>query len=249
MHRLALALFLCTMAVRPVFAGEVYVSAAASLNEALTEAGAAFTKATGHKVVANFASTATLAQQIVAGSPVDVFLSANEKWMDHVAAKRGIEPGTRRDLLKNTLALVAPVDSAVSVSKPEDIGSACAKLAIGEPSSVPAGIYAKQSLEKLGLWGSLSSRTVPAQDVRAALMYVERKEVPCGLVYSTDAMISKNVKTIFTMPESSHDPIVYPIAQVSGAKNAAAAKAFLEFLGGAEAEAIFSRFGFFVMGE
>ncbi|MCZ7581847.1 MAG: molybdate ABC transporter substrate-binding protein [Deltaproteobacteria bacterium] len=199
----------------------------------------------GDRVVANFASTSTLAQQIIAGSPCDVFISANEKWMDHVEEKGAVIPGTRRDFLKNTLVLITPKNASAAIAAPSDLlGPACPHLALGEPNSVPAGIYAKQSLTSLGLWDRAQDRLLPALDVRTALAYVERGEAACGIVYSTDAKISNKVKTVLTLPADSHTPIVYPIARTANGKEPEGGGRFMAFLDTPKAAAVFEKHGF-----
>jgi molybdate transport system substrate-binding protein len=201
------------------------------------------------KVIHSFASSSTLAKQIVNRAPADVFLSANPKWMNYLAEKSMIEPKTRFDLLGNSIVLIAPGDAAVKIKIAPQFDLAGllgdGKLAMGDPAHVPAGMYGKKALEKLGVWASVEPKVARAKDVRAALALVERGEAPLGVVYATDAAISKKVKVAGVFPEDSHPPIVYPVALVQG-RASAAAKRFLEFLKSPDGAKVFRKYGFTV---
>ena len=228
---------------------EVTVFAAASLTNALTEIGTLY-EAKGHgKAVFSFASSSTLAKQIESGSPADVFISANEEWADHLEKKNLLMPGTRVNLLRNTLVVVAPAEPApkeMTAITAESLNAVLGKdgrLAVGDPAHVPAGKYAEEALKKLGAWDSLKDRLAPAKDVRAALVLVERGEAPLGIVYATDAAVTKNVKVVATFPADSHAPIVYPAA-LTGTADKAGGSQFLDFLKTPEARAVFEKHGF-----
>lgn len=229
--------------------GEVVVFAAASTTNAITEIGDLFaTRGLGH-VTTSFASSSTLAKQIDSGAPVNVFLSANEKWMDFLDEKGVIEKASRFDLLGNRIVLIAPLQSSiqtVDVKKGLDLAALLGgdgRLSMGDPEHVPAGMYGKNAMEHLGLWDQVKNHLAPMKDVRAALVMVERAEAPLGLVYSTDAAISKKVRVVGNFSLESHPPIVYPVAAVAGKKTDAAAK-LLDFLKTLEARAVFEKYGF-----
>ncbi len=228
---------------------EVVVFAAASTTNAITEIGDLFAaKGRGH-ITTSFASSSTLAKQIASGAPADVYLSANKKWMDFLAEKGAIEKASRFDLLGNRIVLIAPLQSAIqTVEVKEGLDLAAllgsdGRLSMGDPEHVPAGMYGKNAMERLGLWDQVKGRLAPMKDVRAALVLVERAETPLGQVYATDAAISKKVRVVGTFPTESHPPIVYPVAAVAGEKIHGAHK-FLDFLKTAEARAVFEKYGF-----
>jgi molybdate transport system substrate-binding protein len=225
-------------------AEEITVFAAASLTDALTEIGAAHEKATGDKVRFNFAASNTLARQIEAGAPADIFFSADEAQMDALAAKGLIARDTRKALLGNTLVIVTAPDGP-AIAKVADLsGPAIRRLSLGDPKAVPAGVYAKQFLEKLNLWETLQPKIVPAENVRAALAVVESGNAEAGIVYKTDAAISRKVKIALEIPASEGPAIRYPVALVAGSSHNAAAKKFLSYLADKEAGAVFSKRGF-----
>ena len=225
-------------------AEEITVFAAASLTNALTEIGAAHEKATGDKVRFNFAAANTLARQIEAGAPADVFFSADEAQMDILANKGLIDKATRKALLGNVLVIVT-APNGPAIAKVADLGgSAIKRISVGDPKAVPVGVYAKKHLEKLGLWETLQPKLVPAENVRAALAVVESGNAEAGIVYKTDAAVSKNVKVALEIPAAEGPKIVYPVALVSESRHAAAAKKFLARLAGQEAGAVFTKLGF-----
>lgn len=242
---LALALGLSTA---PARADDVFVFAAASLTNALNEIGEAFTARTGHAVKPSYAASSALAKQVEQGSPAHVFASADLKWMDYLTQARLVNPDTRFNLLGNTLVLVAPADSPLSrmeIGPKTDIAALAGsgRIATGSPDSVPVGLYFKQAMERAGQWPAVERKIAGAESVRAALALVERGEAPLGVVYATDAAVSKKVKVIGAFPDSMHAPIVYPFALIAG-KETPAAKAFLDFVRGDAAKGVFAKYGF-----
>ncbi len=231
-------------------ADKVTVFAAASTTNALSTIGKLFMEKKMGQFVPSFASSSTLAKQIEYGAPANIFVSADTKWMDYLAAKNMIDKKSRMDLLGNRIVLIAPVGSSL---RKVDIVShfnlagllGDGKLVMGDPSHVPAGIYGKSALETLGVWDSVSKNVAAAKDVRAALALVERAEAPLGIVYATDAAITDKVKVVGVFPENSHPPIVYPVAAVVGRDNAVTQR-FLTFLKSPEAKAVFTKYGFAV---
>jgi molybdate transport system substrate-binding protein len=224
----------------------VLVFAAASLTDALQEADSAFTTAVHVPVKESFAASSVLARQIEAGAPAEVFLSADEQWMDYLEQRQLLIPGSRRELLGNSLVLIAPADSKVHLTLGPQVDLAGAlgggHLAMGDPGSVPAGIYGRQALEKLGAWNAVEARVAVAESVRAALALVARGEAPLGVVYRTDAQAEKQVRVVAEFPEDSHPPIHYPIALLKGAGSEA--RKLVDFLHGPKAREIFTRHGF-----
>jgi molybdate transport system substrate-binding protein len=243
---LLLALLLAPLTAR---ADQLTVFAAASLTDAMTDI-AGLWQAAGHPAPKlSFASSSTLARQIEAGAPANVFASADEKWADYLDQKHLLAPGTRTDLMRNSLVLVEPAGQKASdkeIGKDFDFAKilgADGRLAVGDPAHVPVGIYAEQALKKLGLWDRLQSRLAPTLDVRSGLLLVERGEAPAGIVYATDAKVSKNVVIAARFPADSHDPIVYPFALVASGVTPEA-QAFFAFLKEPQAGAVFRKFGF-----
>ncbi len=225
------------------------VFAAASLTDAMQAVGRAYRKRTGQAVRFSFAASGTIARQIAAGARADLFVSADERWMDELARGGRLQPGMRRDLLGGRLALVAPRASRVRLTiRPGfAIGAALdgGRLAIGQPDAVPAGRYAQTALTRLGVWQQVAGQLAPAADVRAALAFVARGEAPLGVVYESDAAAEPGVRIVGLFPAASHPAIVYPAAVVKGAGPGAAR--FYQYLGGSEAQAIFRRFRFRVV--
>lgn len=228
----------------------VTVFAAASLTDAVTEVSAAFTQETGTAVKTSFAASSTLARQIEAGAPATVFFAADEAWMDYLQTRNLLAPGSRKDVLANQLVLVAPVDSTAKVrisSGPallQALGRA--RVATGDPDSVPVGKYAKAALISLGAWEQVQERLVRAEDVRSALAFVARGEAPFGIVYLTDAKVEKRVKLLDVFPQDAYPPIRYPIAMTAGA--GAAGSRYIDFITGRRAAAIFQKHGFALIG-
>jgi len=232
----ALALLALASAVR---AGEVTVFAATSLSDAMNELAALQQKNTGDTVRLNLGASSTLAVQLKAGAPADVFFSADEASMDKVADL--IDPASRRSVLSNTLVIVVPADSTLKITAAADLGQPEVRhLALGEPSTVPAGVYAKQYLEKIGVWTAVAGKA----NVRATLAAVESGNVEAGIVYKTDALISKKVRVAFEVPEADGPVISYPVALVKAGKDPAAATKFLALLNSPEGRAVFAKYGF-----
>ena len=224
------------------------VFAAASLTDAMKDVSALWAQA-GHLAPRlSFGSSSTMARQIEAGAPANLFASADEKWMDHLAEKGLVVADTRKDLLGNDLVLVVPADHPRHVSIGPDFELSgllgpTGRLAVGDPAHVPVGLYAEQALRKLGVWDSVSGRLARTDDVRSGLLLVERGEAPAGIVYATDAAVSKGVMVAGTFPDGSHDPVSYPFALLK-AGDTAEARALLAFLAGPQARAVFMRRGF-----
>ena len=227
---------------------ELVVFSAMSLTDALTEVSQRFGTAKNVKVYCNFAGSSTLQRQIEKGAPADVFISASPKQMDALQGKGLIYEDARREILNNRLVLIAPIDSSLSMT---DVGpltqDSIRRIAIGEPNSVPAGIYGREALTHLGIWDAIQSKLIPSTDVRSTLAYVESSEVDVGIVYQTDAGFSKKVRIIYQFPDSSHTPIVYPVAVLRDTGHRVLAQAFLEYLQTAEVAAIFEKYGFSVV--
>ena len=223
------------------------VLAAASLQESLTEAANVWA-AKGHaRPVLSFAASSALARQVIAGAPADLFLSADEEWMDAVAKAGLLRAGTRTTLLGNRLVLIAPAASKVRLTPARGFALAKAlgtgRLALADPDAVPAGKYAKAALTHLGVWAGVVAKVAPAETVRAAMALVERGAAPLGIVYATDARASKTVRVVGVFPASSHPPIRYPVAQLKASRHSDAA-GFRTFLQSKQGRAIFARHGF-----
>jgi molybdate transport system substrate-binding protein len=244
---LALALLL-PLAARAQTPQPVTVFAAASLTDVMKDL-AALWQQQGHAAPrTSLAASSTLARQIEQGAPANVFASADEQWMDYLAKRDLIVPGTRKDLLRNDLVLVVPSAQkrAIAIGPGFDLNAvlgANGRLAVGDPAHVPAGIYAEQALKKLGVWDAAQPRLAPAEDVRGALLLVERGEAPAGIVYATDAAASPGVAVAGIFPASSHDPILYPFAIVKAGDDKEA-RDFLAFLQSPAAMAAFGKRGF-----
>jgi molybdate transport system substrate-binding protein len=251
MNSLLGGLFALALIAGPALAEDLTIFAAASLKNAAEDIGKAYETAGKGKVVYSFASSADLAKQIENGAPASIFISADKKWMDYVQEKNLIVADSRRDLLGNTLTLIASKDSSLAADFSSNVDLAAligdSKLAMGDPDSVPAGRYGKAALEKLGLWASVEPKVARTKDVRAALALVERGEAAAGVVYRTDALISDKVRIAGVFPQDSHPPIVYPIAIVAE-HNDDAAQAFYSYLTGDEARAVFEKYGFTILG-
>ena len=204
----SVALAMClAIASAAVSAADVTVFAAASLKEAMDQQAKTFEASTGNKVIVSYGASNTLAKQIEAGAPADIFISADLDWMDYLDQRRLLAPNTRFDLLRNTLVLIAPASSTSTLRIGPNFGLAAAlgteKLAMANPDSVPAGKYGKSALEKLGVWASVEKQVARAENVRAALALVSRGEAPFGIVYRTDALADKGVKIVDTFPRTA----------------------------------------------
>jgi molybdate transport system substrate-binding protein len=222
------------------------VFAAASLVDALDEVDKSFSSQTGYEIKASYAASSVLAKQIEAGAHADVFFSADREWVDYLDKRGLLRPGTRRDVLGNSLVLIAPSDSGVRLKIAPGFALATAlgggRLAMADPESVPAGLYGKEALSKLGVWEQVKAHLAPAENVRAALAYVARGETPLGIVYQTDAQAEKHVRLVDVFPEDTHAPIVYPAAVILSAQPQA--EQYLDFLGSEPARQVFVRAGF-----
>lgn len=225
----------------------VIVFAAASLTDSVKQVAAAYKRSAGMEVTLSFGASSTLAQQIDEGAQADIFMSADTDWMDFLSKNGRINESTRRNLLGNRLVLIgAKGAKSIRIGPHFDLAGALddGKLALADPASVPAGKYAKAALTSLGVWNSVASKIVEAENVRVALEYVARGEAPYGIVYATDARIAP-VKVIGTFPQDSHPAIVYPVALTKTASPAA--RRFFGFLQGPKARAIFEKAGFSVL--
>lgn len=242
-----LFLLLAVAATHPLRAEEpVRVFAAASLTNALEDIASAWAQAGHPRPRLAFAASSTLARQIEAGAPADVFASADQAWMDYLDKRGRLQPGTRQDLAGNALVMIVPRGRRFPVQMRAGFdlpGAFAGKLCTGEPGVVPVGSYARDALRHMGWWEALRARVVGADDVRTALAFVERGECALGIVYATDARISDKVEVVATFPAAAHAPIVYPFAAVKGARPEAAA--FLRYLRTSPAAAaILRRHGF-----
>ncbi len=227
-------------------AAAVTVFAAASLTNAVQDLGDGFSKSSGVPVKLSFAASSALARQIESGAPADVFFSADLDWMDYLAAHGLIRPDTRRDVIGNRLVLIAPASSLLKLTIAPHFGLAAAlgkgRLATGDPDSVPVGRYARSALMSLDVWSQVADRLIRADNVRAALAYVASGEAPLGIVYETDALLEKNVRTVDVFPAETHAPITYPIALTRNGSPAAAK--FVAYVLSPAGDAVFKQYGF-----
>jgi molybdate transport system substrate-binding protein len=242
---LVLCLLLSPLVAR---AQELTVFAAASLTDAMQDVSTQWAQAGHPPLRLSFGASSTLARQIEQGAPANLFASADEIWMDYLVGKKLIAADTRKDLLGNDLVLVVPANHPqhVTIRAGFDLLGMLGpngRLATGDPAHVPVGIYAEQALKKLGLWNAITPRLAPTDDVRSALLLVERGEAPAGIVYATDAAVSKAVMVAGTFPADSHDPVAYPFA-VTKSGDTPEARALMTFLSGPQAREIFAKRGF-----
>ncbi len=240
---------LFALAALPASAEQVTVFAAASMKTALDEVAATFTEATGHEVVISYAGSNVLAKQIIDGAPADIFISANESWMDEVETAGMIADGQRRDILGNTLVLVAHDDVApVEIGADTDLKGMIGegKLAMALVDSVPAGQYGKAALEHLGLWASVEASVAQTDNVRAALALTSTGEAPYAIVYATDAKADPGVHLVGTFPEDSYPPATYPAALLTGGADQAD-RDFFAALSDDAADAVFAENGFKIL--
>jgi molybdate transport system substrate-binding protein len=241
-----LSCFLLILFSFSVDAAEIHVYAAASLTDALTEIGQQYQKETGDQMIFNFAASSVLAIQIQEGAPADIFFSADEAKIDSLAKKKLIIPETRKSLVSNTLVIVVPEDSKLKFASAKDLANVKGYIAIAEPKTVPAGIYAKEYLNKIGMWSRVIDHLVPTENVRAALLAVELGNADAGIVYKTDAEISKKTKVAFEVPLEEGPKISYPVAVVSESKNIEVAKKVLSYIESEASLAIFKKYKFLV---
>jgi molybdate transport system substrate-binding protein len=223
-----------TAGAAPAAPVELNVYAAASLADALHEIAVAYQKSGGGKIALSLGASSALARQIEERAPADVFLSADEAKMDELAKLGLVLKGTRKSLLSNTLVIVVPADSRVKA------------IALGEPQTVPAGIYAQQYLRKINLWDRVVKKLVPTENVRAALAAVESGNVEAGIVFKTDARVSKEVKVALDIPAAEGPPISYPVAVLSGSSKVGAARRFVAYLESPAGLEVFRKYGFLI---
>jgi molybdate transport system substrate-binding protein len=235
------------MAAASARSADVTVFAAASLTDSLRQIAADYQKQAGRTITFNFEASSILARQIAEGAPADIFFSADETQMDRLAERGLIDPATRADRLGNTLVVVAPKDSRLEIHSPGDLAADGVKqIALADPRAVPAGVYAKEWLEKFRVWDAVKPKVVPAENVRAALAAVASGNVDAGVVYKTDAAISKSVRIVYEVPHADGPEIRYPVALVKASEHPDSAKRFLEYLNSKAAARVFERFGFAV---
>ena len=256
MYRISLALCLVCLSVgsAAVPAAEpqqpqILLFAAASLTDAMQAIAAGYEKTAHVTVKSSFDSSSVLARQIEAGARADVYFSADAAWMDYLQSRKLIQPASRRNILGNTLVLIAPAQSPTQLKIAPHFPLAAAlgdgRLATGDPDSVPVGRYARAALTALGVWDEIAPRLARAENVRVALLYVDRGEAPLGIVYASDALADKRVRVVDTFPASTHEPIVYPIALTASARGEAAG--FVAYLRGPQGRDIFVKYGFTVL--
>ncbi len=222
---------------------EILVFGAASLTESLQELGKQFETSTGTKVTFSFASSSDLARQIEAGAPADVFFSADTAKMDAVEKAGLVRAADRREFLSNVLVVVVPSNSTAKIGSAKDL-EALPKLALADPAAVPAGVYAKKWLTQEGVWDAVEKKVIPTLDVRAALAAVAGGDVPAGIVYRTDAVISTEVRIAYTV--TNGPAITYSVAPIAASKHADAASKFVAFLDSPAGRAVFERRGFLI---
>ena len=225
---------------------ELLVFAASSLTDVLGDLSTAYEQQSGVKVKLSFAASSVLARQIEAGTGADVFVSADQEWMDYLERRQRLAGGSRRNLIGNRLVLIAPADSPIALSIAPGFRLAAAlgdgRLATGDPDTVPVGRYARVALTSLGVWNEVQAKFARADNVRTALMYVARGESPLGIVYATDAAMESKVRIVGTFAGGTHAPITYPAAAMRTARPAA--KGYLDFLGSQAATATWKKYGF-----
>jgi molybdate transport system substrate-binding protein len=242
---LALVCFL--VAAANTTAANVSVFAAASLTDVLKEIAASYEHQTGDKLTFNFGASSLLARQIEEGAPTDIFFSADEAKMDGLEKKGLIAKETRKSVLSNSLVIVVARENGASIAQPEDLVSTKVKrLALAETKTVPAGIYAKEYLERKNLWASVQAKVVPTENVRAALAAVEAGNAEAGIVYKTDAAISDKVRIAYEVPAGESPRISYPVAILTEAQVPGAARRFLQYLDTEASKRVFQKFGFVV---
>jgi molybdate transport system substrate-binding protein len=242
-------LLLCSFAfaASPATAANLRVSAASSLTDALHEIAGVYQRETHDTLLFDFGASSTLARQIAEGAPSDVFISADELKMDQLQQRGFIIKASRRSILSNTLVIIVPSDSSLKINGGADLADdAISNIAVAEPQSVPAGIYAKEYLRKLHVWDRIKTKIIPTENVRAALAAVESGNVQTGIVYRTDALISRSVRIAFEVPIAEGPKISYPVAIVGDSKQKPAAQRFIDFLQSPPAQEIFRKYGFII---
>lgn len=246
--KISTALLIAGLGFSFAASAKVTVFAAASMTDALQQVAKDYAKQNPkNEVVFSFASSSTLAKQVEEGAPADIFVSASNKWMKYLSEKDLTVKETEKVLVGNDLVLIAPVKSAVNsvdIAKGEWINALKdSYLSVGDPAHVPAGQYAEEALTKLNLWDKVQDRLARAKDVRGALALVERAEAPYGIVYSTDAKISQQVKTVSVFPADSHKPVVYPVSILKDHDNTDS-RDFLKYLESDAAKKVLVGYGF-----
>lgn len=243
-----LAVSLLLLGQRATRAAEVTVFAAASLTDVLKETATAYEKQSSDKISFNFGASSLLERQIEEGGPADIFFSADEAKMDALAAKDLILKETRKSRLSNSLVIVTSADSELKITSPADLASPkVRRIALADPKAVPAGVYSKAFLEKQKLWLDVEPKVVPVDNVRAALAAVESGNIEVGMVFKTDASISKKVKVAYEVPAATGPKISYPLAVTKNARQVESAKKFVEYLNSDDAGKIFEKYGFIVL--
>jgi molybdate transport system substrate-binding protein len=226
-------------------AADLRVSAAASLTDVLQEIAPIYEKQSGDAMLFNFGASSMLARQIQEGEPADLFISADELKMDQLQQRGLIVKRSRRSILSNTLVIIVPSDSRLKIASPADLANpAIRNIAVAEPQTVPAGVYAKEYLRKLRIWDKIKYKIVPTDNVRAALAAVESQNAETGIVYKTDALISRVVRIAYEVSAAEGPDISYPAAVLADSKQQAAAQRFLDFLQSPPAQEIFRKYGF-----
>ena len=239
------AVLLAALFALSVHAADLNIFAAASLSDALKEVARTYEPVSGDKLVFNLAASSTLARQIKEGAPADLFFSADEAKMDDLAKAGLIAADSRLSLLSNTLVIVVNTEGGATITTPTDLAKpAVGRVALAEPQTVPAGIYAKEYLQRIGLWKQIIDKVVPTENVRACLAAIESGNVDAGIVYRTDALISKKVRIAYEIAVAEGPKISYPLAVMKESKHADAARKFAAYLASAEACAVFAKYGF-----
>jgi molybdate transport system substrate-binding protein len=241
-------LLLCCLALASTsMAANLRVSAASSLTDALHDIAKIYERDTHDTLLFDFGASSTLARQIAEGAPSDVFFSADELKMDQLQQRGYIVKASRRSILSNTLVIIVPSDSNLKIKSPADLAdNAISNIAVAEPQSVPAGIYAKEYLRAQRVWDRIKDKIIPTENVRAALAAVESGNVQTGIVYRTDALISRAVRIAFEVPASQGPKISYSVAVVGDSKQKAAAQKFIDFLQSPPAQEVFRKYGFII---
>jgi molybdate transport system substrate-binding protein len=242
-------LLLCSLALiaQASMAANLRVSAASSLTDALHDIAKIYERDTHDTLLFDFGASSTLARQIAEGAPSDVFFSADELKMDQLQQRGFIVKASRRSILSNTLVIIVPSDSNLKINGPADLAdNAISNIAVAEPQSVPVGIYAKEYLRAQHVWDRIKDKVIPTENVRAALAAVESGNVQTGIVYRTDALISRAVRIAFEVPASEGPKISYPVAIVGDSKQKAAAQKFIDFLQSPAAQEVFRKYGFLI---
>ncbi len=243
--RVLASLLLCWLPARAIAVEEITLFAAASLTDALTELGKRFETTTKDRITYNLGASSDLARQIKAGAPADVFFSADAARVDELIAAGIVDRAARREVLSNTLAVIVPSGSTLQIASPDDLKSV-KRLALANPESVPAGVYAKKWLESKGLWDAVRDEVIPTQDVRAALAAIANEHADAGIVYRTDAAISPKVRVAYQVPRDETPSIVYVLAPMAASKKHGTA-ALVTFLTSPAANEVYRRFGFLVL--